>query len=269
MPENKPRSAREERRYRFIAPMRRESEGRILGLVVRSSSWALTHGHWAELSPLNLGVMGIAVGSPIQHGVVMGPTIGGAAGTVLGHGVVMGTAVGLSPENVILETAVRFIEQQGTELESLQRRLESLEQKLVEHQSAPVKRKDEEKGKGSSKEQSSNDGEDSPMETAVVNSNSIALAVQSYEIQKTPAWESVSITYPGVKLFAIDADPRTFQVSEDGIFDGKANILVSIPKKTRTGRETNFSLTIATRVFGELSPDGHIKVSEFKLAPSR
>lgn len=107
------------------------------------------------------------------------------------------------------------------------------------------------------------------MKTPLVNSSAIASAVQSCEITNTRMWEAVSEKYPGVELFGIDADPRSFEVTGDGLFDGRSNILISVPKKTRSGRKTNFSLTIAARVFGELSPDGNIMVSEFKVPTER
>jgi hypothetical protein len=99
----------------------------------------------------------------------------------------------------------------------------------------------------------------------VVNSSWIASAVQTHKITDTSAWKSISQQFPGVNLFAVDADPRSFEVSEEGYFEGSANVLVSVPSKARSGRTTNLSLTIPTRVFGNLSPQGQITVSEFKL----
>jgi hypothetical protein len=157
------------------------------------------------------------------------------------------------------------------ELETVEKRLTRLERNVaaLSEQRTVLKKGEIEKerqGKGTVKEQSANpDGvEDPPVKTAVVDSSSIAAAVRSHQIAKTSSWESISKTYPGVELFAIDADPRSFDVNEAGAFDGRADILVSVPKKTRTGQKTSLSLTIPVRVFGKLSPEGRILISDFK-----
>ena len=114
----------------------------------------------------------------------------------------------------------------------------------------------------------SDNPKDPPMKPAVVDSSSIAAAVQSHPIEKTSSWGSITKMYPDVKLFAIDADPRSFDVKETGSFDGRADILVSVPKKTRSGRKESLSLSIPARVFGQLSPEGRIRVHDFKSLSS-
>ena len=107
--------------------------------------------------------------------------------------------------------------------------------------------------------------EDSDVDIPVVNMNSIAAAVQSFGIVASETWNSIRSEYPGVELFAIDADPRSFDVNEQGRFEGRADILVSVPRTLRSGRKSSISLTIAAKVFGQLSPQGEIEVSEFRL----
>jgi hypothetical protein len=104
-----------------------------------------------------------------------------------------------------------------------------------------------------------------PMKTPIVDSSSIAKAVREYRLPNTEWWKLISKLHPDAELFAIDADPRTFDVDEQGRFGGRADILVSIPKTTRSGEKGTESLTIPARVFGKLSPDGHVSVSG--LAP--
>jgi hypothetical protein len=151
----------------------------------------------------------------------------------------------------------------ASELETLEKRLTELERRTALPK-REIKEDQERKSGVQGQGADSNDAEDPPMKTAVVDSSSIAEAVRSHPIAKTSSWESISKTYPGVELFAIDSDPRSFDVSEEGVFDGRADILVSVPKKTRTGQNAILSLTIPARVFGKLSPEGNIFVSDFK-----
>jgi hypothetical protein len=48
----------------------------------------------------------------------------------------------------------------------------------------------------------------------VVDPRSITASVRSYPITRTSAWATLSKKYPGVELFAIDADPRSFDVTK-------------------------------------------------------
>jgi hypothetical protein len=125
---------------------------------------------------------------------------------------------------------------------------------------------------GGQTEEARGQGNDEPelMETPgvraqIVKLESIASAVQSFAVKETAAWRLISEQYPGASLFAINADPRSFEVTEKGAFDGHASILVSVPRKLRSGRQSSLSLKINTRVFGQLSPKGDINISEFKL----
>jgi hypothetical protein len=117
------------------------------------------------------------------------------------------------------------------------------------------------------------DGDDDPavcesvaMKSAITNLNLIASAVQSCRIGETVAWKRISEKYPGAELFAIDADSRSFEISESGAFDGRADILISVPRTLRSGRPSSISLTIAARVVGQLSMAGEIEISDFHIA---
>jgi len=160
------------------------------------------------------------------------------------------------------------------ELSSLDRRLSDIELsigKLKDDVNTLFSNKPDAKGEKAEQEEGrgkvadTDIGEIPEMKAAVVDSSSIASAVQSYAIAKSPVWRGISDKYPGVALFAIDADPRSFQVSAEGAFDGRASILVAVPRKLRSGRESKLSLTIPARVFGKLSPTGDIEVSGFKI----
>jgi pyruvate/2-oxoglutarate dehydrogenase complex dihydrolipoamide acyltransferase (E2) component len=68
--------------------------------------------------------------------------------------------------------------------------------------------------------------------------NPIASAVTSFDVAGTPIWADISERYPGAKMFAIDTDARTFEISDGDRFDGRADILISVPHILRSGRST-------------------------------
>jgi hypothetical protein len=158
----------------------------------------------------------------------------------------------------------------GAELFAVGARLAHLEKKVEQLTSAMAGAKSQQPGtdeEGSRREGSNpRHAEKSEVKPAVVDTSVIASCVQSFAVTKSPIWDLISKQYPSVSLFAIDADPRTFQVSEKGKFDGRANLLVSMPRTLRSGRVSTYSMTIPARVFGKLSPAGEIEVSEFKIS---
>ncbi len=158
----------------------------------------------------------------------------------------------------------------GAELFALGARLANVEKQVEQLAStvAGTKEQPVSANKETSKRGGAEPGHAEKLEVkpAVVDTNAIASCVRSFAVAKSPTWNVLSKHHPGVKLFAIDADPRSFQVSEKGEFDGRANLLVSVPRTLRSGRTGTHSLTIPTRVFGKLSPAGEIEVAEFKLS---
>lgn len=157
----------------------------------------------------------------------------------------------------------------GAELFTLGARLSQVEKQVEQLASAVAGAKGQHFG--ASKEGSRRVGADPghaekpEVKPAVVDTNVIASCVQSFALAKSSTWNLISKQHPGASLFAIDADPRSFQVSEKGEFDGRANLLVSVPRTLRSGRASTHSITIPTRVFGKLSPAGDIEVSDFKI----
>lgn len=107
--------------------------------------------------------------------------------------------------------------------------------------------------------------EASDVRSAVVNAGSIASSVRAFPVTSNDSWKLLAERYPGLSLYAIDADPRTFEVSEEGVFDGRASVLVLVPNRLPSGESVQVSATIPARVVGQLSPDGGIRISEFRL----
>ena len=101
---------------------------------------------------------------------------------------------------------------------------------------------------------------------ALVNVASIASKVNACTTDTLPVWKEISRQFPGASLFAIDADPRSFEVLEKGHFDGRANVLISVPGQLRSGRNAERSFKIPTVVRGELSPTGEISISDISLS---
>jgi hypothetical protein len=100
----------------------------------------------------------------------------------------------------------------------------------------------------------------------IVDLGSIALVVQKFPLAETPAWVALQKEYPAAMIFAIDPHPRSFEVKENGVFDGRASVLLSIPRMLRSGRASQDSITLPARVSGLLSPAGGIEVTEFRIA---
>jgi hypothetical protein len=156
------------------------------------------------------------------------------------------------------------------ELTALEARLIGVERRLQEvaatisgQESRKKHQEDEPRAKKETPNRERSEKHD--VKSAVVGLETIASAVQSYPIVNTLTWQSIAADYPGVELFAIDADARSFEISKEGSFDGRANILISAPRKLRSGRSSSWSITIPARVYGHLSPNGDIKISKFQI----
>jgi hypothetical protein len=159
------------------------------------------------------------------------------------------------------------------ELAAILARLSAIEERIERRGIDPVgvegqkRAAKEEQARGErTREDDPENGERLNVKPPVVDATLIASEVQSFGITETSAWKDISKLYPGASLFAIDADPRSFQVSGKGAFDGRANVLLTVPTKLRSGRASTYSIAIQSRVYGRLSPTGKIQVSEFKIA---
>jgi hypothetical protein len=80
-------------------------------------------------------------------------------------------------------------------------------------------------------------------------SDQIMLAVLGHEVETTPQWLGLTQRLPGVVYFATDLDPRSFEKSEtDGIWLGRAELLLSAPADIRVGQAQHVSFTMPVRV---------------------
>jgi hypothetical protein len=246
---------------RLRATMERRGHARFLGNAPLVGMFVFTQGRWSDLTSAferayvqgeltNRGYFDMYTGSEARAftGASILELLEGPTGSILAD-------YPVKPELLAIEA-----------------RLSAIEERVERLASGPVSfesRRPAPKGEDESRERSAKDdpesGEILNVKPAVVDVTFIASAVQSFGITHTSAWKIIADQNPGAQFFAIDADPRSFQVSEKGAFDGRANVLLSVPRKLRSGRETTFSITIPTRVFGKLSPDGEIEVSEFKI----
>ncbi|QBR71233.1 hypothetical protein CU048_07995 [Beijerinckiaceae bacterium] len=74
-------------------------------------------------------------------------------------------------------------------------------------------------------------------------------AVTGFAVENDAQWLALSQRVPGVSYFATDLDPRSFEKSEtDGIWLGRAELLLSAPADIRVGQAQHVSFTMPVRV---------------------
>jgi hypothetical protein len=93
----------------------------------------------------------------------------------------------------------------------------------------------------------------------------IAETVQNYELAKSEGWKAVVGRVSNPSLFAIESAPTSYSVDEDGVFKGRARVLINVDRELRSGRITVGSVTIPARIQGKIGQKGAVTISEFAL----
>ncbi|WP_262029698.1 response regulator transcription factor [Microvirga sp. Mcv34] len=93
----------------------------------------------------------------------------------------------------------------------------------------------------------------------------IAETIRQFNIEGHPAWKSLLEMIPGATKFAIECAPTSVDLREDGEFSTRARLLVEVPKKLSSGRQSFGSVTVPAFVTGTLKGNGELKIKEFRL----
>jgi len=93
----------------------------------------------------------------------------------------------------------------------------------------------------------------------------IADFIQHFDVQRHPAWKTLTKEYPGASLFVIECSADSVEIKSDGGFSTRAQLLIDVPVKYPDGFVTEGSITVPTFVTGILTNDGGVVIDELRL----